>query len=74
MTDSEILALAYQQRRAGDARPLSEIVAEIRADAAALAPPPPGPDDVVGMGEMVLPDGTVERWQVLGDGRRVDLP
>lgn len=71
MDNTAILTLAYQMRRDGDARPLIEIVAAIRAD---LAPPPPGPDDVIGVGDMVMPDGTVQRWQTMGDGRRVDLP
>jgi len=66
MTPAEILSLAYQLKAAGDARPLAAIVAEVRADAAALfEPAPPAPGTVTGGHRKVNPDGSTEVYELL---------
>lgn len=68
MTEISKLSLAYQLQAAGDVRPLAEIVAQIEADATALAPPPPGPGDVIGSRRVVRGDEVLEHVEILGDG------
>ena len=72
MSDAEILNLAYQRKDAGDVRNLSVIVAEIRADLAAMQPPAPGPTDELGFKSEVI-GGIRKNYKVMGDGSIVEV-
>lgn len=72
MDDLSILSVAYQRRDAGDARELSAIIAEIKADLKAMQPPAPGPGDVIGR-KVENIGGTCREYEIRGDGSMVEV-
>lgn len=72
MNDLDILSLAYQRRDAGDPGTLDEIIAQIRADLAAMQPAPPGPGDVIGVKSEVV-NGVRKNYNIMGDGSQVEV-
>jgi len=72
MSNSEILSLAYQRQADGDGRDLAVIIAEIRADLAAMQPPAPGPTDETGFKSEVI-GGVRKNYKIMGDGSMVEV-
>ncbi|MBO6841659.1 MAG: hypothetical protein JJ883_14350 [Thalassospira sp.] len=72
MSDIEILALAYQRRDAGEVGELSEIIAQVKTDLAAMQPPEPGPSDEIGFSSQVI-GGVRKNYKIMGDGSMVEV-
>ena len=70
--DFNILRLAYQRQADGDTRELSAIVADVRADLAALQPPAPGPNDEAGFKSELI-GGVRKNYKIMGDGSQVEV-
>tara|TARA_R110000751_G_C13791630_1_gene482216 strand:+ start:7783 stop:8061 length:279 start_codon:yes stop_codon:yes gene_type:complete len=81
MTNFEIMQLAYQLKGQGDARPLADIVASVKADMAVFDQAAPLPGEVIGTKTEQFPDGRKITSEIKGDGsisviktEMVDLP
>lgn len=72
MQDIDILSLAYQRKDAGDTRELSEVIAGIKGDLAAMQPPEPGPSDEIGFKSEVV-GGVRKEYKIMGDGSMVEV-
>jgi hypothetical protein len=59
---------AVRRKTLGDQRDIATVAAEVQAELDALAPPAPGPDDVVTVNRQRLPDGIERIVTVKGDG------
>lgn len=72
MNDLDVLAVAYQRKDGGDARPISIIVAEIRSHLEEISPPVPGPTDQIGFKSEKI-GGVRKNYKVMGDGSMVEI-